>query len=287
MSEEDQRIAYCKAHNIHHLLELLATKVLVDRPENPFAYLRELLDTVEVSEQKKASYDPTQIQYAGARQAAGASEPDGEGAVKKAPRKITIATLGLNNAGKTTIISALGGELLPNSSPTVGFTPVHFHTEDHDICLFDLGGAANFRDVWVHYFHDCHGLIYVIDSASDDETLAESLNVLRQTLAHKYMQGKPTLILCNKKDLEASRLVDVFPDGFLEDLLSHAPYRVSATCGLEDDDERDEQVEWLLKVISDDYDVLGARVQADMAEVKEEKKKAKAARLAALADEEK
>lgn len=309
MSEEAKRIEYCKTHNIHHLFELLATKVLVDRPENPFEYLRDLLVSVEASEKKTTKYDPTEIKFAAdeppssAPKTSGLSSTEeggvsgattvGEGAgdhavaqKKKVPKKITLATLGLNNAGKTTIISALGGEIVSNTTPTVGFTPVHFHTEDYDICLFDLGGAANFRSVWVHYFPDCHGLIYVVDSASDDSTLEESLKVLQDTLSNPYMKDKPVLILANKKDLETSRLADILPEGFLENILPDStPFRVTATCGLEEDDERDEHVEWLLDCISQQYDVLGARVQRDIAQVKEEKKRAREARLAAMREE--
>lgn len=307
MSEEAKRIEYCKTHNIHHLLELLATKVLVDRPENPFQYLRDLLDSVERSEKKTTKYDPTEIKFSTAADESPSSAPaltsteeqmktadggvasgvaDGTQQKKKVPKKITLATLGLNNAGKTTIISALGGEIVANTTPTVGFTPVHFHTEDYDICLFDLGGAANFRSVWVHYFPDCHGLIYVVDSASDDATLEESLKVLQETLMNPYMKEKPVLILANKKDLESSRLADILPEGFLEDILPNStPFRVTATCGLEEDEERDEHVEWLLDCISQQYDVLGARVQRDIAQVKEEKKLAREARLAAMREE--
>lgn len=93
--------------------------------------------------------------------------------------KITLGMFGLDNAGKTTLLSALEGEINPNTLPTVGFTPLQFRSDNCDVCIFDLGGAANFRGIWTHYFHDCHGIIYVIDSASDAATVDLSLKVLQ------------------------------------------------------------------------------------------------------------
>lgn len=273
-SEEEKRIEYCKQYNIHHLMELLAAKVLVERPENPFAYLRNLLDSVEESETHKHSYDPTTIHYK--------STKEGVPSMKK----ITLSTFGLNNAGKTTLLSALGGNVDVNCTPTVGFTPVQFQTDEYDICIFDLGGAANFRGIWIHYYHDCHGIIYVIDSAADEAVVAESLEVLEKTLTHPYVAGKPLLVLANKKDLPESQRTEVVPEKFLEThVLPGTPYRVVATCGIEQDAELESGVEWLLQAVATRYDELAARVESDTAHVKEENERKRQERLAAIRGE--
>lgn len=286
MSEEEQREAYCKKHNIHHLLELLATKVLVNRPENPFEYLRNVLSEVEQSEANKVVYDPTDIKFNHPDTAASTQDENGE-QQKQQPKKVTLITLGLNNAGKTSILSALGGEITTSTTPTVGFTPVHFQTDEYDICMFDLGGAANFRGVWTHYFQDCHGLMYVIDSASSDVELVESLETLTSVLEHPLMAGKPVLVISNKKDLPDSRLLNVVPPGFLQRVLQPGtPHQIICTSAVEEDEERDEQVEWLLQRVADNYESLSARVKHDVAQAKEEKRIAREARLKALQEEE-
>ncbi|EPY33363.1 Arf/Sar family, other [Strigomonas culicis] len=272
MSEDEQRVAYCKEHNIHHLFELLATKVLVERPKNPFEYLRGLLQSVEESEQKKNTYDPTQIQFQSTKTAD-----------KKELKKLTIGTFGLDNAGKSTLLTALAGEIEPQCTPTVGFSPTQFQTDEYDICIFDLGGAANFRGIWVHYFHDCHGIIYVVDSASEEKTVAESLKVLTDTLQHPYVGGKPLLVLANKKDLPGARKEAVVPDGFLEQLLlPGTPHRVVATCGVKEDLALEGGVEWLLATVGERFEQLSKRVADDCKRVKEEKDRQRAERLAAL-----
>lgn len=271
LSEEEKRIAFCKQHNVHHLFELLATRLLVDRPENPFDYLRQLLTRVEESDKRKQSYDPTVLPLSD------------ESETQQKRKRITLGVFGLDNAGKTTLISALGGKIETNATPTIGFTPTRFQTDKYDICIFDLGGASNFRGIWVHYFHDCHGLMFVVDSAADEAVVQESLSTLRGVVEHTHAKGKPLLVLANKKDLERSRGVNVIPDGFLDDVLVRgATHRVVASCGIKEDPELEEGVEWLLATVEDCHDTLEARVIRDTEEVKAEAKKKATERLAAL-----
>ncbi|KAH8611828.1 putative ADP ribosylation factor family [Trypanosoma vivax] len=268
-SEEEKRVAYCKEHNVHHLFELLASRLLVERPANPFDYLRELLVNVEKSEKKKA-HDPTLI-------------PSVEGSDGKPLRKLTLGTFGINNAGKTTIISALGGCIEMNHVPTVGFSPSRFQMEKFDLCVFDLGGGANFRGIWGHYFHDCHGFMFVVDAAADDAIIQESLDVLRGMTQHKYARGKPLLVLANKKDLKSFRGVEVVPDEFLKEILQEGSlYRVVPSCGIEEDKELEKGVEWLLDVVMKDFDTLEELVQRHTQEVKAEAKRKAEERLAAI-----
>jgi ADP-ribosylation factor-like protein 13B len=312
MSEEEARIEYAKQHNIHHLFELMATKVLVKRPENPFAYLRSLLEDVEQTEKNKASYDPTKVHFNDSRdtsavglvgssgatetqaadgQAGGAvpaASPSSDAKTTKKKKNVTLATFGLDQAGKTCAITVLEtGEAEPHYSPTVGFAPVKFPLEDYNLCIFDLGGAANFRGIWVHYYHDTHGIVYVIDSASSEERVAESLKVLQETLQHPFVKGKPLLVLANKKDLPESRGVDVVPQGFIEEAMGDtpAPHRVIATCAIEDDPALVEGIEWLLESVAKDYEALASRVARDSNTVKEEKARQRAERLAAIRGE--
>ncbi|CAJ1037702.1 ADP-ribosylation factor family/Signal recognition particle receptor beta subunit [Leishmania utingensis] len=285
MSNDDACIAYAKQHNIHHLFELMATKLLLNRPENPFAYLRVLLKDVEESEKNKGSHDPTQLHF-NSNVAAAAPAATQDSAKEK--RSVTLAAFGLDQAGKTCVLSVLeNGEAEKKYTPTIGFAPIKFPLDDYNLCVFDLGGAANFRGIWVHYYHDCYGIVYVIDSAASDERVSESLKVLYETLQHPYVKGKPLLVLANKKDLPESRGVEVIPQGFLEGAMGEngAPYRVLATCAVEDDPTLVEGIEWLLEAVSKDYDALAERVAHDSNKVKEERTRQRAARLAAIRGE--
>jgi ADP-ribosylation factor-like protein 13B len=263
----DPRVLYCREHNVHHLFELLAAKLLAERPSNPFAYLRSELEGIEDSEKRKGEYDPTQVK------------------VSDELRNVTLAMLGLDNAGKTALLAAMGGEHDENTTPTVGFDPKAFQTDTHSIKIFDLGGGGNFRGIWHHYFHDCHGFFFVID-ASDASKFEEAAVCLKDIVSHPYMNGKPIVIVVNKvdllKDVDAQvssvlKSINVTPESL------SAKFTVIKTCAIRSDDSANDQeiesgIEWMIGAVDADYQKLAQRVVDDTARIKEEKKK----RLAAL-----
>ena len=133
-------------------------------------------------------------------------------------RTITLAILGLDNAGKTVTAKGLKGgkyfihllnaicckgytillvstfsESLDDVTSTIGFTVVEFPFEKANIKLFDLGGGKNFRDVWKSYFSEVYGVIYVIDSSNHDR-LDECAQVLSGLIEHPKVSGKPILV---------------------------------------------------------------------------------------------
>lgn len=231
----DPRVPYCQEHNIHHLFELLAAKLLAERPKNPFEYLRSELQSIEEAEKRKGEYDPTKMK------------------VSEELRNVTLAMLGLDNAGKTALLAAMGGEPDENTTPTVGFDPKEFQTDSHSIKIFDLGGGGSFRGIWHHYFHDCHGFFFVVDG-SDASKLDEAAGCLRDITDHPCMTGKPIVIVVNKVDLMKD--VDTQVAHVLERLavapgsLHGAKFTVVKTCAISAGDSANEQeiergVEWI------------------------------------------
>lgn len=62
--------------------------------------------------------------------------------------------LGLDNAGKTVAAKGLAGESFEAVMPTVGFSLVPLSYKNYSIKVYDLGGGANIRGIWSHYFVD-------------------------------------------------------------------------------------------------------------------------------------
>ncbi|CAF1576068.1 unnamed protein product, partial [Didymodactylos carnosus] len=112
---------------------------------------------------------------------------------------ITIAVLGLDQAGKTTTVKALEGVPTDCVTPTLGYCLSHITHKNGKINLVDLGGVSTFRDSWKHYYDDSHGFIYVIDS-SEMERIEENQSVFEKLLQEDKVKGKPILILANKQD---------------------------------------------------------------------------------------
>lgn len=112
-----------------------------------------------------------------------------------------ILMLGLDAAGKTTILYKLKLNETVSSIPTIGFnvetvSPVKNVT----FTVWDVGGQDKIRPLWKHYFHNTEGLVYVVDSA-DRERFSEAKDELYWILDSDEMKGVPVVVLSNKQDL--------------------------------------------------------------------------------------
>ena len=116
-------------------------------------------------------------------------------------REARILMLGLDAAGKTTILYKLKLNETVSSIPTIGFnvetvSPVKNVT----FTVWDVGGQDKIRPLWKHYFSNTEGLIYVVDS-SDKERISESKDELFWILDSDDMENVPVVVLANKQDI--------------------------------------------------------------------------------------
>ncbi len=80
-------------------------------------------------------------------------------------KEASILVLGLDNAGKTTILKKLSQEDITEIQPTHGFNIKNLVHEEFKLTLWDVGGQETIRQYWSNYFEGRDSLIYVIDSA--------------------------------------------------------------------------------------------------------------------------
>jgi small GTP-binding protein len=123
--------------------------------------------------------------------------------------KLSLLILGIEDSGKSTLLATLGGSKDPNCKPTLGFRPMSLRYSDKvTIKLNDLGGQKRIRGVWENYYHDSHGIIFVLDSSCSKEKFEETISVAKSALGHRFLQGKPLLVICNKKDRPETKSVE-------------------------------------------------------------------------------
>ena len=108
--------------------------------------------------------------------------------------------LGLDNAGKTSMLYALEGRREEAAAPSWGFTTADVARGGVDMKVFDLGGGERIRGIWGEYLPEAHGAVFVVDAA-DAGRLAEAGEELRAVLADRHLEDKPLLVFANKQDL--------------------------------------------------------------------------------------
>ena len=122
---------------------------------------------------------------------------------KEKEKEMRILILGLDNAGKTTIIKRFNSEDVNSISPTVGFNIKTLFFKGFTLCIWDIGGQKSIRTYWRNFFEKTDGLIWVIDS-SDVERLENCKNELHDMLKQEKLRGASLLIFYNKSDIKGS-----------------------------------------------------------------------------------
>jgi len=132
-----------------------------------------------------------------------------------------LLMLGLDAAGKTTILYKLKLNQDVTTIPTVGFNVETVTYKNVKFNVWDVGGQDKIRPLWRHYFsgmfgngravevgYRCansvmigtQGLIFVIDS-SDKARIDEARQELHRIINDREMKESLLLVFANKQDI--------------------------------------------------------------------------------------
>ena len=190
-------------------------------------------------------------------------------------RTLNLLLLGIEESGKSTLLATLGGTNNPNCKPTLGFRPMSLkYNEDVTIKLNDVGGKERIRGIWENYYHDSHGIIFVLDSSCSNEKFLETIFVAKTALNHNFLKSKPLLIICNKEDMSESRSIAVVREAFnfVEQsdefhIVKTSIHPRRALSVFERDRTIDEAIEWTIETILRQVDHIEERIMKDTKEV--------------------
>ncbi|XP_009900444.1 ADP-ribosylation factor-like protein 14 [Dryobates pubescens] len=116
-------------------------------------------------------------------------------------KQANIVMLGLDSAGKSTLLYKFRYNDLFLTSPTIGFNVDMIETQkDFTLTFWDVGGQQKMRQSWCSFLETADGLLYVVDSA-DKQRLEESKKEFEGILKTESLKGIPVVVLANKQDL--------------------------------------------------------------------------------------
>ncbi|XP_076828756.1 ADP-ribosylation factor-like protein 2 [Brachyhypopomus gauderio] len=141
--------------------------------------------------------------------------------LKHKEREMRLLMLGLDNAGKTTILKKFNGEDVSTISPTLGFNIKTLEHRGFKLNIWDVGGQKSLRSYWRNYFESTDGLVWVVDSA-DRLRLEDCKRELGALLLEERLAGATLLVFANKQDLPGALSKDGIREALsLDEIKTH------------------------------------------------------------------
>eukprot|EP01099_Mayorella_cantabrigiensis_P003916 TRINITY_DN293_c0_g2_i1.p1 TRINITY_DN293_c0_g2~~TRINITY_DN293_c0_g2_i1.p1 ORF type:complete len:181 (-),score=40.53 TRINITY_DN293_c0_g2_i1:117-659(-) len=163
-------------------------------------------------------------------------------------KDLRILMVGLDAAGKTTILYKLKLGEIVTTIPTIGFNVETVEYKNINFTVWDVGGQDKIRPLWKHYFQNTQGLIFVVDT-NDHERVTEARQELEKMLNEDELRESVVLVLANKQDLPNSMRVPELTEKLGLNLVRNRKWFVQSTCATSGDGLY-EGLDWLSGVLS-------------------------------------
>merc|ERR1719456_249333 len=111
-----------------------------------------------------------------------------------------LLMVGLDAAGKTTILYKLKLGEVVTTIPTIGFNVEKVEYKNINFTVWDIGGQDKIRKLWRYYYANTQGLIFVVDS-NDRDRIEDAKEELSKMLGDDEMRDAILLVFANKQDL--------------------------------------------------------------------------------------
>mmetsp|Transcript_47686 Transcript_47686/g.120054 ORF Transcript_47686/g.120054 Transcript_47686/m.120054 type:complete len:180 (-) Transcript_47686:260-799(-) len=163
-------------------------------------------------------------------------------------KEMRILMVGLDAAGKTTILYKLKLGEIVTTIPTIGFNVETVEYKNISFTVWDVGGQDKIRPLWRHYFQNTQGLIFVVDS-NDRERVGEAHDELQKMLNEDELREAVLLVFANKQDLPNAMSVAEVTDKLGLHSIRNRKWYIQSTCATSGDGLY-EGLDWLSNALS-------------------------------------
>jgi len=150
--------------------------------------------------------------------------------------------VGLDAAGKTTILYKLKLGEVVTTIPTIGFNVETVEYKNIKFTVWDVGGQDKIRPLWRHYYQNTDGIIFVVDS-NDKERLANDSSgpnssakeELNHMLSEDELRNAVLLVFANKQDLPHAMSINEMTNLLGLNQIKNRQWYIQATCATSGD----------------------------------------------------
>jgi small GTP-binding protein len=171
-------------------------------------------------------------------------------------KEMRILMVGLDAAGKTTILYKLKLGEVVTTIPTIGFNVETVEYKSISFTVWDVGGQDKIRPLWRHYYQNTQGIIFVVDSNDreriDDSSGSENPSAkeeLHRMLAEDELRDAVLLVFANKQDLPNAMSVAEVTERLGLNQLRNRKWYIQATCATTGDGLY-EGLDWLSNTLN-------------------------------------
>jgi len=158
-----------------------------------------------------------------------------------------ILILGLDGAGKTTILYRLQVGEVVTTIPTIGFNVETVTYKNLKFQVWDLGGQTSIRPYWRCYYSNTDAIIYVVDSM-DRDRIGISKQELVSMLEEEELKKATLCVFANKQDIEGAMTVTEVANALGLSAIKNRKYQIFKTSAIKGEG-LDEAMEWLANTL--------------------------------------
>merc|ERR1711934_591956 len=163
-------------------------------------------------------------------------------------KEMRILMVGLDAAGKTTILYKLKLGEVVTTIPTVGFNVEQVEYKNINFTAWDVGGQDKIRKLWRYYYQNTQGLIFVVDS-SDRDRIEDVREELTKMLHEDEMRDAALLVFANKQDLPNSMSAAEITEKLGLQSMRNRQWFIQSTCATTGDGLY-EGLDWMSRPLS-------------------------------------
>lgn len=115
-------------------------------------------------------------------------------------KEVRILILGLDNAGKTSILYRLKEGTFHSTVPTIGFNAEQIEVGKLKAQVWDLGGQESIRPYWRSYYQEQEAVIFVVDSC-DADRMQIAKRELMNIIEEEELKNAVVCVFANKQDM--------------------------------------------------------------------------------------